>query len=428
MGDAPAKSAASGAELLAAGEQALERGESRKAFDLLQRAAQLGVEPPELHRLASSFAQAGRYLSRHADVLRWVEKSIEGAESAEHRVTLLRARVAVCRQLDLKRVLEIAEEALSAADEIGDEEAYACVLSHAAFAGYRRGDARAANEFAERALDRTFTSRNALFDSVRARMFAATARGDVEEALTCAIRSRALARDLGRVADVANESNNLAEFYLTLGCSAEARACANQARTLADECGHRSVEHFAKVLHAIATAEAGYIDDALDQFDRIEALDHNRVFAIDMASAHSYWLLERGAAGDARLAREIAVDAIGVATRSGVSNRLTPLYANVARGYAREGNERSARSALEQARQAADRAEPTSQLLLALAAAEVLPVTEPKRKVGLNQARARILRQAARREDPRAYCIDVRLNRRLLELSGGVPSDLPDPA
>ena len=360
-------------------------------------------------------------------MLLWIEKSIEAATTPEHRTTLLRARVAVCRQLDLNRVLDLAEEALAAADEIGDEEAYACVLSHAAFAGYRTGDGRTANEYAQRAMGRTFTSRGAHYDAQRAQMFAATARGDLEAALNYAIRGRAIARELGRVADVANESNNLAEFYLTLGCSAEARACANQAAKLARECGHRSVEQFAKVLHAIATAEAGFIDNALEQFDHIEPLDSNRVFAIDMAAAHSYWLLERGAAGDARLAREIAVDAIGTATRAGVSNRLTVLYSNVARGYAREGNQRSARSALEQARQAADRAEPASLLLLAVAVAEVLPVTDPTRKVGLNQARVQILRHAERREDPRAYCIDVRLNRRLLELSGGVPRDLPDP-
>jgi hypothetical protein len=40
-------------------------------------------------------------------------------------------------------------------------------------------------------------------------------------------------------------------------------------------------------------------------------------------------------------------------------------------------------------------------------------------------ARTRILRAAARREDPHAFCTHVRVNRRLLELTGGVPSDLP---
>jgi hypothetical protein len=61
----------------------------------------------------------------------------------------------------------------------------------------------------------------------------------------------------------------------------------------------------------------------------------------------------------------------------------------------------------------------------ALAAAEVLPAAEPARQVVLSTARARILRRATRREDPHAFCVNVRLNRRLLELSGGVPPDLP---
>jgi len=45
--------------------------------------------------------------------------------------------------------------------------------------------------------------------------------------------------------------------------------------------------------------------------------------------------------------------------------------------------------------------------------------------VMIGAARARILRTASRREDPRAYCTGVRLHRRLLELTGGIPADLP---
>lgn len=73
----------------------------------------------------------------------------------------------------------------------------------------------------------------------------------------------------------------------------------------------------------------------------------------------------------------------------------------------------------------AQRAELASQLLLALAVAEVCPADSYRRRVVLNEARTRILRNAQRRDNPQAFCLEVRLNRRLLELSGGVPADLP---
>jgi tetratricopeptide (TPR) repeat protein len=425
MPDSHATALGAGAALLAAGEAALGRGDSEAAFELLERAARVGVEPRDLHRLATAFAQAGRYQSRHAEVLDWIEETLRSASDPAQRATMLRARVAAARQLDLKRVLDLAEEALDAAEAVGDEYAYAGVLSHAAFAAYRRGDAHAANQYAERAAGRAFTSRAAQYDALRAQLFASTARGELESTLNLTIKARALARELGRPADVSNESNNLAECYLDLGCPAEARACAEAAATLARQSGHRGVEGFAEVLAAIATAEAGDIDAALEQFDQVSANVHTRIFSVDTAAAHSFWLLERGAGGDAARARDIADRAIEQAHVTGVSHRLTSLYGNLARALARDSNLEGARDALEKARLAADRAEPGAQSLLALAVAEVLPVSEPRRKVVLNHARARILRIAERREDPHAFCNNVRLNRRLLELSGGVPSDLP---
>ncbi len=412
--------------LLAEGEQALVRGDSAAAFSLLEQASQAGIAPGLLHRLATAFASAGRLQNRHADVLHWIEKSIASADGdARQKVALLRARVAVCRQLDLNRVLDLAEEALQAAEAAGDEQAYASVLSHAAFAGYRRGDSRVCQDYAERAASRTFTSREAHYDAVRAQMFCANSLGDLEAALNFATKARAMARELERPADVANESNNLAEAYLDLGYPDEARACAETAVSVAQQAGHKGVELFGQVMLASATAEAGDIDDAIDQFARIGALEANRIFWVDFATTFSYWLLERGAAGDAAQARTIAEAGVDRANTVGVGNRLTALYSNVARAYAREGSAEQAVDALERARRAADRAEPRGQSLLALAVAEVLPVSDSKRKMALTHARARILRSAERREDPRAYCTRVRLHRRILELSGGVPGDLP---
>jgi tetratricopeptide (TPR) repeat protein len=340
-------------------------------------------------------------------------------------VALLRARVAVCRQLDLTRVLDLAEEALRAALDCGDEESYASVLSHAAFAGYRRGDVRAAQDYAERAATTTFSSAAAHYDAVRAQMFCATSLGQLEEALNYAIKARAMARDQNRLGDVANESNNLAEAYLELGYPVEAHACATAAIEIGRQAGHRSVEGFGHVLAAMATAERGDIDGALEMLGSAGAFAANRIFLVDASVAHAFWLLERGAAGDASLAREIAESAVESATGAGVSNRLTALYSNIARALSREGRTVAARAALESARKAGDRGEHAAQAVLTLAAAEVLPVSAPKRKVALQNTRARILRVASRREDPHAYCTRVRVHRRILELSGGVPDDLP---
>ncbi len=414
-----------GVELLEDGVRALRRGATSDAFELLKRATDEGVPDDQLHTLVTKFALAGRLVARQAEVLAWIEQALETTRDLAPRAALLRARVAVCRQLDLNRVHALIEEALEAAELAGDEEAYASVLAHAAFAGYRRGDMHAAHQYAERAATRTFTSTAAHYDAVRAQMFSASARGDLEEALHLATKGRAMARELGRPADAANESANISEAYLELGYPIEGFRCAEAAVALASACGHLSVELMGNVLCAIAIAESGRIDEALDRFDKLDALDHNRILAVDRATTHAYWLLERGAAGDATRARAIAEQAIGAANEAGVRNRLTTLHSIVARAWAREAREAESLISLEAGRRNAGRSEPAAQLLLALAVAEVLPVSAPKRKVALNNARTKILRSATRREDPHAFCTNVRLHRRLLELSGGVPDDLP---
>jgi tetratricopeptide (TPR) repeat protein len=410
---------------LAQGEAALARGDTQRAWEALSRIAEAPVPGPLLQRFAAAYATAGRYLIRQDDVLAWVERMIAQVVLPAPRAALLRARIAVCRQVDTARVLELADEALAAAEAVADEEAIASVLAHASFAAYRRGETRRSREFAERAAARAFSTRAGQYDAIRAQMFAATSAGELELVLQYNIRARALARDLGHLADQANESNNLAETYLELGCPYEARACADAAAHLARSAGYVGLEVMATVYGAIATAEVGDIDGALALFESLRPAPHHRFARIDGACFHSYWLLERGAAGDARAAREAAEAVLDIAHKSGADNRLTGLHSCLARAHAREADQAAARDHLERARRAADRAEPSGQSLLALAAAEVLAAAEPPRQVVLTGARARILRSAARREDPHAFCVNVRLNRRLLELSGGVPADLP---
>jgi tetratricopeptide (TPR) repeat protein len=413
------------AELIAAGESALARGEPAEAYEVLMRASSLPASGALLHRLAAAFAAAARHLSRHEEVIEWIDSRIDGVAGDGERVPLLVARLGMYRLLDSGRVLEICDETIGAALAVADHEAAARALSHAAFAAYRRGDARRARGFADRAGAIEQPTRAAQFYVLRARMFAATAAGELEANLELSMKARALARELDSKVDVANESNNLAETYLELGCPAEARACAQVAAQLSEAVGHLSLHTMATMYTAIARAETGEIDQALDALERLTSPTASGFARIDVAATHAYWLLERGAAGDARRAREIAEPTLDVATSVGAEHRLTTLYACIARALAREGQDPAARIELERARKCADRGDPSAQSMHALAAAEVLPASEPARGVVLSTARARILRRATRREDPHAFCVHVRLNRRLLELSGGVPPDLP---
>lgn len=424
MTDRHRTSATSGSALLAAGEDALARGDAEHGFSLLLRAAEAGVPLGEMSRLVLSFTCAGSYGQHQREVLDWVERIAGQVTDPKLHAVVLRAQVALWRGFDFRRVEELAEDALRAAEAAGDEESFIDVLSCAAAAAYRRGRVRAAAEYAERAAGRALRSRTAHLAAFRTSMFAAMARGDIEQALHCAIKARAMARDLGRAADIADESNNLARFYLDLGCPIEARACAEEGIRMATASGFQQAASTGRMLAAWAGAEGGDMDWAIEQ---LEALPYERAprLHVDAANAHAYWLIERGAAGDALAAGDIARGGIEQARSQDTVHILTPLCSNLARSLARQGQRDAARDALEQARQAADRTEPKARLLLALATAEVLPAVDPKRKSVLTHARARILRTAERREDPHAYCADVRLNRRLLELSGGVPPDLP---
>ncbi len=410
-------------DLLADGEAALHWGESERAFVALAAAAAAGVGPPELDRLAVAFAQAARFLGRHAEVLAWIESQVAAGKGS--RARLLRARIAVCRHVDVPRVLDLGEEALAAADAEGDQESYGAVLADVAFAAYREGAARRANEHAERAATRTFTDPVGAFFAARARFFAAAVRGDLEEGLRRCEECEARAAALGRIGDAANEANNHAEIQLALGQPERARAAAERGLCLSREAGHRCLEAFSSILACFASAEAGDLDQALAELGHLPA-GCSPIQAVDAAAAQSFWLLERAAEGDAEHAGRVAEDAIGHAERVGVANRLTALCGQVARSLSRRGHGAVARVWLERARLAADRAEPTVELVLALALAEVFPAGDPARGAALASARARILRAAGRRADPHAYCTGVRLHRRLLELSGGVPSDLPD--
>jgi sulfur transfer complex TusBCD TusB component (DsrH family) len=410
---------------IAAAEALLARGDSAAAWAVLSRVAAEPIAGPLLQRFATAFAAASRYVTRQDDVLAWADGMIAAVSEPRQRASLLRARIAVCRQVDTARCLELADEALAAAELVDDEEAIASVLSHGAFAAYRRGDARRSREFAAHAAGRAFSTRAGQYDAARAQMFAATIAGELELVLQFNIKARALARERGHLADQANESNNLAEIYLELGCPHEARACAEAAGLLARAAGYPGLEAMATVYQAIATAEVGDIDGALVLFAGLPRDRYHRFSRIDGACFHAYWLLERGAAGDARVARETAAHVLDDVIRAGADQRLTAVHSCLARAHVREGCDADARDHLERARKAADRADPTAESMLALAAAEVLPAAEPQRQVVLSGARARILRRAARREDPHAFCVNVRLNRRLLELSGGVPADLP---
>jgi tetratricopeptide (TPR) repeat protein len=411
------------AELLRAGEQALEEGDPERAAGLLERAAK-DFPDAILPRLARALNDAYRKTDRHRESLAFLERQLAETQSPQHLAVLLQVRLAAMRQLDTRAVLDLADEALAAAEAVKDEDCYANVLANAAFAAYRRGDVRAADRFAALAAARVYTTPRATIDALRARMFAATAGDGLEASLGFSrdIRERLVAT--GQMAAAANECNNVAEALMRLGRSVDARAEAERAAELSARAGHRSVEQFAKALAGVAACESGDVDGGIALLRQVR-VERNEIFAADLANVLSFWLVERKNDRDAAEAVEICSHAADRAATAGVSHCLTSLLATQARALGVLGRTDDARLTLARARSAAYAADAASEQHLALAMAEVFPVGDPARSVSLNAARARLLRGADRRQDPRAYCTGVRLHRRLLELSGGVPEDLP---
>ncbi len=411
---------------LADAEAALAAGNPEDALAHLGGIADTSVGDALLPRWLDTLARANRFLSRFRDTVAWIEQRLANGPSPTARVQLLRARVAALRQFDPHAALELVDEALEAARAAGDMPAVANVLSHASFCAYRRGDARLAAQFAEQAEKLAFPTLEAQIDGLRAQMFAATAAGSIERSLELSTTLRDRQLGIGDLAGAANECNNRAESYLRLGRSADAGDSAREAAALAKKAGHHAVEHFADVLSAVAAAEAGQISLGIEALRRAESEPDNLIFTIDTAAALAFWLIERREEGDAAAAAAVSARALARAGASGVSHLVTKLHATRARSLALLGLTIEARAELASARQYANVADAESELQLALTMAEVLPAGEPMREVAVRAARTRLLLAAARREDPRRYCTGVRLHRRLLELSGGVPADLPD--
>jgi hypothetical protein len=406
-------------------ERALTAGQPERAQSALARVSDQDVHDGLLARFLDALSRTNRFLNRHRDTVSWIEKRLLDSPSVVARVLFLRARVAALRQLDPQAALDLVDEALAAARDAKDADVTASLLAHASFCAYRRGDARLAARFADEAALGHFDTPRARIDALRAQLFAATASGAIERSLELSRTVRDLLFREGDLAGTANEHNNCAEEYLRLGMSMEALGEARAGGALAARAGHRAVEAFSDVLAARAAAEGGNLDDAITGL-RLHAQERqNLIFWLDTVAALAFWLLERGQAADVELALALTTQATTDAAAVGVRHLLTSLHAMRARALARSGDLAAAHAEMALARQAADAADRDAELTLALTMGEVLPPGDPAREVSLRAARSKLLVAAQRREDPWRYCAGVRLNRRVLELSGGVPTDLP---
>lgn len=413
-----------GPTLLAEAEATLIAGDPEAARALLDKADEAGVPEPLLVRYVEALAQANRFMSRQRDTLVWIEHQLGRPHGAATHAVLLRARIEALRHLDTRRVLELADEALAAAERVGNEEAYAYVLAHAAYAATRRAEVREAARFATLAGARSFAAPRATVNALRARMFAATAAGSHEHSLDLSLEIRDRCLAMGDLEHAANECNNIAVAELTLGRPLIGLEAATRGSELAARCGFRAVETSSRALVAVAIAEKGDLDGGISLLRRAVG-DGNGVVTTDVDAALGYWLLERDAPGDPAEAAQAAERAVASARSAGIRHYLTMLLCTLARARSRLGDPRGSRDMLEQARSAADTADAVSERHLVVAMAELLPPGDPARRTALNAARARLLREAGNRDDPLAYCTGVRLHRRLLELTGGVPLDLP---
>jgi hypothetical protein len=261
--------------------------------------------------------------------------------------------------------------------------------------------------------------------ALRARMFAATAAGHYEQALDLSLEVRDRTLAMGDLAQAANECNNIAESQLQLGRPLSAIEAATRGAQLAARSGFEAVERFARVLIGVAMAENGQLDAGVSLLRREDVGAGSPVLQTDTQAALSFWMVERDADGDARDALRIAEAAVTRARQVGLHHFLTTLLCTQARAQSRLGDERGARTSLEQARTAFDQADVLSERHLAIAMGEILAPGDVTRRTALGSARAHLLRDAGNRDDPLAYCTGVRIHRRLLEMTGGVPLDLP---
>jgi eukaryotic-like serine/threonine-protein kinase len=403
---------------LRAGEKLLAEGLPESALESLARANELGVPERALPKLATAIGRANRYLGRYEETLTWVEAMLTRECSPEIRAVFLETRIAALRHLDTWSVLRLADETLDACAAVGNLDAYAHVLSQAAFAAYRQGDADACARFERLAREQQAGGPRAAFHLLRTQMFAAEACGSRDDAIELSTRIREQALALGDVAAAANESNNLAEGLLETGLPERARDEARRALELARSVGFRNVELYARILVSAAEAELGAVQGMLELFG--EAEEMRTLVFVDGAHLCAFHLLERGQPGDAEAARKVAGDGLRKAIDAGVEHRLAGLLATLARAAHRLGRGGEALSALEKARGSAARASVDGRYHLALAEAELLDSGELRRTV-LAAIRTELLAAAEKRRDPRAYLVGVRLHRRLLELSGGLP-------
>lgn len=412
-GDAPAQAAT---WFLAAGNRHLQEGQPEAALALLERAGELGIADAQVDGFLSGITRCHRYLARHRDALVWIERMLARAPSDAARAACLRWEIGIYRDYDTAAVLRRAGEALGAAERAGDEEAYAFVLSQAAFAAYRGGDVEQARRYAELASARSFARPTAIVLAMRARMFAATAAGDYERAgeLSTELRERYL--ELADPGSAANECNNLAEAMLSIGRPDEAAAAAAQAEALAAQVDHRPCATFARVLGAAAAAERGELDAALQALEGLPALG-GYMLRIDVGCLAARLLLRRGRPSDVERAREHVAEALPLARQASAGHALTALHALDAMALTRLGDPDGARDALARARAALGSADDAAHCQFAIAAAEVLSPEREERRTILAQARARLLAIADQRHDPRAFLEGVWLHRRLLEVS-----------
>jgi hypothetical protein len=181
------------------------------------------------------------------------------------------------------------------------------------------------------------------------------------------------------------------------------------------------------VLIAVAMAENGHIDQAVALLRREDIGEGSQVLQTDTQAALSFWMVERdgGSGVDAADALRVSDAAITRARAVGLHHFLTTLLCTRARAQFRLGDERAARHSLEEARAAFDAADVLSERHLAIALGEILAPGDTVRRTALGAARARLLRDAGNRDDALAYCTGVRIHRKLLEMTGGVPLDLP---
>lgn len=215
----------------------------------LQQAEKLrGVSGKEL-ALAGLLHRAGKGYAAHHD---WSAAKLVLAEALELKqqhgaapislITTLNLLATACQVTgQIRRAIQLMDQALGLARQVGDLHAVGTILGNLGIAHFHLGDPKTAVRFHEQALsiDRARGDRHGETQDLGNLGLAYRALGDVPGALELYEQALAIDRELGERGGEASDLGNMGDLFLALGDARKAIELLNQQLSIAREIGDR---------------------------------------------------------------------------------------------------------------------------------------------------------------------------------------------